>query len=351
MVPEILLADHVPNDVIDDVVGAAAWYLNDSWMQAFQSGTASDFLNAVEQWALTIEFPPHLITPRRILLGKQQPSFCEAVTETVRRLRFLETFSRDFPPQVLAEIVGGSMNYGRFYTIRGGEYPSDIDIFLIVDPDFFDTSGESGLLFSQEKGFSESQQQAFQLRCRRFADLYRSGSAEYMYHKIPIHGFPLSLKIFPQEVFQWEFGVLPQELIAKMENREAMIRGYKAAPSVDPVSEQKSFFGDIHTVPCVDVQLPDGEVISGLIAGIFWDGFFFTGEHHNHLLPNVTVAYDPGNHVKPVLGTFLEQLRREFAREMEMADNKKTIDYIHVIDRSPIMSPQVMVEAREKFFS
>lgn len=100
-------------------------------------GRTSEFLDAVGDWVDNSALPAYFSIPRGVIFDKQQPLLWEAIYETVKRLRFIERFSAQLPEEVAGIICGGSMSYGRFYNIRGGKDPSDIDMFVIVDNEFF----------------------------------------------------------------------------------------------------------------------------------------------------------------------------------------------------------------------
>lgn len=196
----------------------------------------------MSNWINTTPFPCCLTNKRGLIQGKQQPSFVEAVKETVKRLQFFECCLRGLPDSVVGQIAGGSMSYGRFYNIRGGDNPSDIDLITVVQEDFLDSYTDREEMFGRERGFDPVESRLFMGRMKRFVPLYESGDAQIISHKFKIDEYILSMKIVPFEVFKWEFNDLPHELIRSRQNAQAAILDYKPKPYSDRVSLRNNFF-------------------------------------------------------------------------------------------------------------
>ncbi|MGH3613809.1 MAG: hypothetical protein ACRDRK_14700 [Pseudonocardia sp.] len=68
----------------------------------------------------------------------RRPRPFESLVETARRFRDLNTVQRGLAGVPSTGILGGSLNYGRFFTVRGPweqDTPSDVDVMVVL-PDF-----------------------------------------------------------------------------------------------------------------------------------------------------------------------------------------------------------------------
>ncbi|WP_436495580.1 hypothetical protein [Actinokineospora sp. HUAS TT18] len=67
--------------------------------------------------------------------GRRRPTPFEAVVETARRLRDLNSLERKLGEVTIGALLGGSVSYGRFYNVAGAGYkkPSDIDLLLVIE--------------------------------------------------------------------------------------------------------------------------------------------------------------------------------------------------------------------------
>ena len=65
--------------------------------------------------------------------GRRGPGFSEATVETIRRLRDLRYIEEAISKTTVGAIIGGSMSYGKFINVKGGEDSSDIDLLVALD--------------------------------------------------------------------------------------------------------------------------------------------------------------------------------------------------------------------------
>jgi hypothetical protein len=67
--------------------------------------------------------------------ARRRPCPVEAVVETARRLRDLNTIEHTLRSAVMGAILGGSVSYGRFYNVMGATdgKSSDIDMLLVLE--------------------------------------------------------------------------------------------------------------------------------------------------------------------------------------------------------------------------
>lgn len=70
---------------------------------------------------------------KKDLKKRRSPGFAEATLETIRRLRDMREIENALSRYSVGAIVGGSMSYGKFLNVKGGEDASDLDVLLVVD--------------------------------------------------------------------------------------------------------------------------------------------------------------------------------------------------------------------------
>lgn len=342
MIPERLLNVENRNEVIDEIVGEAAWVLNEQWLEAKKNDQGLVFLSTLSDWTNSTLFPSYLTAERDIVQGKQQPSFVDAVKETVERLQFLECYSRGLPDSVVGQIAGGSMNYGRFYNIRGGDNPSDIDFIMVVKDDFLHSQVDIERMFSRYRGFDPEESGLFMQRMSRFASLYESGTAQIISQKFKTDGYILSLKVIPFDVFKWEFSDLLLKLVKNRQDARVAILDYKPEPYSDRVLPRKNFFRETFPFLLDEQVLSNGEVITSVPAAVFKDETLYTGDHHNHIIPRFEVYFDRDGEVTDVVNQFVSVLKTEFEQEAEIVENRGNIRFINIMDCLPLLSPQLV---------
>lgn len=330
-------------------ISSVASYIDGLWNKAHVEGNGPEFLDQLNIWADRLDNYSIFGRSRLTSISMPQPSLKEAIFETSKRLIFLEQFSRDLPGSVIAEIIGGSMSYGRFYNIRGGDKPSDIDIFFIVDDTFFDSSADASLIMHGDKGFSGDESNGLVRRISNFKDLYTQERADMFYHKFFHQGFPLSLKIIPERKFIWEFIDVPNQLMAERKDREVSIRVYKGTSIPWSESVQTDFFNDRYQTDITAQPLSNGESIANLPVSIFENGKFYTGDHQSSFMPCFDIAYQRDTRAATIIQSFLHLLRKEFDVESQYASPGVAIDYVHILTRRNILSPYVVARAKRAF--
>lgn len=120
-------------------------------------------------------------------------------------------------------------------------------------------------------------------------------------------------------------------------------------PYPDKDSPRKNFFNDTFIFHGREEPLPFGEVITEVPAAVFHNGAFYTGDHHNHILPKMEILYDKDGGIRKAFDAFHSALQEEFDFASKMANNGRTVDGVHIMDRAPVFSPQTVEEARGLF--
>lgn len=333
---------------ISTTVGNAAFALDKAWTSARVHGQAQAFLHQQEQMVASARFPDYLRQPRGMISGKNQPSFVDAVTQTIKRLTFLEQFSARQPTEVVGQICGGSMSYGRFYTIRGEPDPSDIDLIMVVDPVFFSKDHAQKAMISPEKGFRPQEAELFAQRCKKFKELYGQGKADMLSQRFAIDDYEMSLKVIPFPEFVWEFTTVPRALIMGREDKVVAILDYKNPPMQDTYSPRKNFLGEAIVFNGRQEVVEGGDAIAQVPAAVFKNGLLYTGDHHNHIIPKFEVYTDTEGKLAGVVNEFKSLLRSEFDTEVAGHAYWGKADVLNVLDRLPLLSPQVVEQAHKE---
>lgn len=333
---------------LDDDFGVLSYGMDQAWLHAQQSGKALDFLNEQDALLQQVPLPDHFAFQRGIVLSKQQPSFVDSVKETIKRLRFLEKGKVGMPESVVGEICGGSMSYGRFFNVRGGESPSDIDLIMVVDTNFFASEEDQRAVICEEKGYKKEEAAIFQKRCAVFQELHAQGKAQMLSQKFGVEDYTVSLKVIPMAQFEWEFRDVPQQLAKERKDQEVGILDYKPAPYADKNSPRNNFYGQTHVFEGREEVLPNGEAITRVPVAVFKNGTFYTGDHHNHVIPKFEAMYDPKGQIKNVLSELEEILKSEYKKEPPFLGGQKS-DMIQCMDRKVLLSEKVLAEARKRF--
>ena len=70
---------------------------------------------------------------KRNVEGRRSPGFAESTIETTRRLRDIRLLEEALSKTTVGAVVGGSMSYGKFINVKGGDDASDIDLLIVID--------------------------------------------------------------------------------------------------------------------------------------------------------------------------------------------------------------------------
>lgn len=326
-------------------VGYLAQMTDTEWLKQKAAGNKDAYLRHIkDQLKDPNTLPAFLTTSRLPKAGRRQPSFVEASLETVKRLEALSKLTDRLPDSVQGVLCGGSMAYGRFFSVRGNPDPSDIDLLYIVKDNFFE-DGNIEDIFSSDRGFANSPTQALLERARKFGDLYRKGEADLMSQKLVYDDFLVSAKLIPEDVFRKEFVEDLEENISQDGDRMVGIRDYKEKPYSAALFTQYNFLHTPFSVPITEKVLEDGTAITTIPSFFIQDGHFYTGDHHNHVLPGASIEAIRDHSIEDTLAQFQEALTAR-AQYEQMRYNRSDINVLNAQDRMSVFSPQKIEEAR-----
>lgn len=84
-------------------------------------------------------------------------------------------------------------------------------------------------------------------------------------------------------------------------------------------------------------------------AAVFKDGTLYTGDHHNHVIPRFEVYFDSNGEVTNIVNGLALLLKTEFEHEAKIIDNSNNIGFINIMDRLPVLSPQLIKHTDSKY--
>ena len=169
-----------------------------------------------------------------------------------------------------------------------------------------------------------------------------------MSQKLQTQSFTMSLKVLPLAVFQSEFN---SDLDASSFSVTGVrgIRDYKQCPYEMSTFTQYNFLHQPYFYQISEEILPDNSVITTIPRFIVENGHFYTGDHHNHFIPNYDIVFDTDGKCESILQEFHQILKRRNLWEQQSVDDPLTCDVINFQDRKSILSPQILEDARKKF--
>jgi len=234
----------------------------------------------------------------------RRPRPFEALVETARRYRDLTTFQRVLARVPTAGILGGSLNYGRFFTVRGmcGRQPgSDVDV-LVVLPDF-DHLDAAVAGIAQIAAASHADVAALAKRAEVFTARGFDDGRTVFSHRIgmwvdrpdlamswaPNPGeYRMELTFASLTALDWLLVADATKLTADSAGRGRSVREYRA-PGSDPDHHQRSFSGRNLRVPQVAEPTERGEFGFSRAYTIADDGDrYYPGVLQNVVLPRMT---------------------------------------------------------------
>src|SRR5690606_7485706 len=114
----------------------------------------------------------------------------------IKRLKFLFELTTQLPSPVLSCISGGSMSYGRFYNVRGGEDSSDLDLILVYENES-EAALNAATILPKEIGFDPEDSRLLDERIHKYVEMAREGKAQVLSQKSSVAGqdFDVSMHI------------------------------------------------------------------------------------------------------------------------------------------------------------
>lgn len=284
---------------------------------------------------------PDINKKGEVILGKPQPSLIESIGETIKRLRFLQKYVTELPDPIISCISGGSMSYGRFFNVRGGKDPSDLDLILVFEPN------RIGELHAEdiapvELGFKEEDVKVFEERLRIFQELLSKGKAQVMSQKtdLPQRGFSVSMHIMGRDTFNQSMVHGPTKDVQIGQDTDTRVVDYKPEPFKHQVMMQRDFHGEPHGFMADETPLKGGltseEVTSRLPSNAIIKGNYVPGIYQNLVSPRFEFEPLTSNKISAAV-TMYWAFMMDLASLARAADPNASILKSH--SRYPLFSP------------
>ncbi len=260
--------------------------------------------------------PEYLGQDGPVLCGKKQPSFIDSIAPTFERYEVMEFLSKKFSASK-AIIIGGSMSYGPFYSVRGnpdtGEV-SDIDGLVIIDDTFFDFEEKN----NTDEIFSSEEIESFTKRLKIFKRLLSEGKADILSQRFSVKGkdFTVSLHFFPISIFTDITAGSIVRALSDGQDKEYLIKDFRTDPFTHPCLAQNSFIATRHESLVTGYAINEG-YISYMPGYTVSKGILFPGAYHTVIYPAFLIFYDKDGAVTQCVKKFESFLYEEVQKQRQ----------------------------------
>jgi hypothetical protein len=251
--------------------------------------------------------------------SKRQPSFFESMMGTIKRYDFMEQLPAVFDDIADGIIVGGSMGYGPFFSVRdGGRHhdPSDVDALIIVEDERFTEQAERPVIATERLAAQDVRSLLGRLAV--FTEMREQGTADIISQRFDVadSAFNMSSHFIPRSFFDRMNGAPLAEAIEAGENSLFVARDYKPASFEHAVCAQKSFDGSIYRYEVPPQSEIEGGYLAEIPAYIIDSGKFYPGLYQNLISPEFEVLHDRSgfttdtvNHLKRTVLKYVSEER------------------------------------------
>lgn len=280
------------------------------------------FESQLNEFVRSASLPKFLTDTNQILCGKRQPSFVESILPTLERFRVMEQLHEVFPEGIDSIIVGGSMSYGAFYSVRGNKKEndaSDIDALVVINDDFFKKSLWEK--FANNDLFPEEENQMFLERVYVFQKLFRSKTADVLSQRFSVREkfFTVSLHFVPSMVFnRMVYSDLKVSLRKKCDTHY-VLRDFRMDSFRHPCHARHTFTGERIESLIDGVEVGSGGFVSSMPGYTVSNGNFYPGVYHTVISPSFLVFYDRNGKTTRLVKKFknllygaVKHIRKEF---------------------------------------
>lgn len=260
--------------------------------------------------------PDSLMAKRETEIGKRKPSFMESLSGTLRRFRFMETLPQIFGALTEGIIVGGSMSYGPFYSVRRGEMTndaSDIDAIFVLREDFERERHWEPVVSSPHLTMAD--RLGFATRLHGFSALRAAGAVDVISQRFDTPGtdFNMSAHFFPQEVFEAMNVSALQKALQERADTDHIIRDFKPKRFEHPACRQRTFDGTSHEYVVPEQSAVEGGVVAEIPGFMVHGGDLYLGLYQNLISPEFDVLHDSTGTTSAAVAEFkaivLEEVR------------------------------------------
>lgn len=325
-----------------DAKASIAWEIDEYWVRRRTQNSLKVIQVASLLLSTMSKKYPHLSQRGESIMGKLQPSITEAVSETIKRLKFLSDYIPSLPSHIMSCVSGGSMSYGRFFNVRGGEYASDLDLIMVYENDHVDNlSGKS--MFPPHLGFESSETNSLDERLKIFSEMTKKHEAQVLSHKTTtLSGLEISMHLMSREVFNNSMIFGPQKDISNGLEVDRRVYDYKSKPFKHQVMTQRDMYGNKYNFFADESPVKGGqtdqEVISKIPAYAIKNGQYVPGVYQNLVSPRF--EFEP--HTKPLISaavTMYWGLMQDLATKQKLINPEASVLKSHI--RYDLFSPRL----------
>jgi hypothetical protein len=274
----------------EEMRAKVAWKLDTYWRERGSPNSLLTLKGLQKTLHLLQNSFPGLCEPGAVKLGKKQPSLLESIDATIRRIDFLCRYVRKLDYPYLSVISGGSMSYGRFYNVRDGEDPSDLDLIIVYDQDETDAL-DAKQIMPCEVGFSLEDIKLLQERIGVFLEMHKNGHVDVLSQKADIEkeGFSVSIHLMSAATLENMLVVAPHIDLRNGKDTVKQVRDYKPAPFKHQDVLLHNFLGEPNMFNVNEQKVRNGvlldEVVTQIPSHAIVDGLFIPGLYHNLISP------------------------------------------------------------------
>lgn len=305
-----------------------------------QGKSVEDFTFGVLQMLSELRHVPDaLMRPRQQTYSKRQPSFFESMMATLKRYRFMAGLPQTFKGIADGIIVGGSMGYGPFFSVRddGRGDSSDVDAIIVLEADFESDKSAQALL--ESKGVRNTDKISLLSRLGIYGALRQEGRADIISQRFDVPGesFNMSAHFMPPGFFERMNGQQLEIDLAVNADTVFVVKDFKPRRFEHPVCAQQSFDGSVYEYLVPEQEaLPGGGVIAQIPGYIIRDGRLYPGLYQNLISPEFEVLADRSGLTTATVKQFEGLVNTHVSREKE-AGHRASLGLSHI--RSAMFAP------------
>ena len=273
-----------------------------------------------------------------VIGGKKIPSLIEACQATLKRFLVLEEFFPKLKPSFHGIILGGSMSYGAFHSVRDSEEESagsasDMDIVLVAKK----MAGNLIENFGNITSFVPSDIEIFCKRFRHFQLLWKEKKADIISQKFPVasQGYDVSLHLFPFLTLKRILGKEFWEDLLCGKDLDLHLLDYRLVPYPHDSLDARNFSGEITWIDVSEKNITNRGFINPIPAYVIRQGRYYPSVWHNLISPEFQVIYDTDGKVSEYVRRFRQHMKKR-AREEGLGN--------HDFRNSHIRSPAFQVK-------
>ena len=324
-------------------------YYNAAYQKALN--VRLDFEHQFNEMLASIRLPEFLTRPGQIICGKRQPSFVESISPTLERFQVMEALPEVFGDAIDSIIVGGSMSYAPFFSVRGNQTDkdvSDIDALVVINESFFKKS--SWKKFTVSELFPVIEKRKFFDRIKIFQKLLRTDAADVFSQRFSVCGrsFTVSIHFMNLSVFRRMVYTDLDKSFKKGTDVHYVLRDFRTDPFTHPCHARHTFNGGRIESVIDGHEIDLGGFISSMPGYTISSGKFYPGVYHTVISPAFLVFCDHTGETLRLIKKFEDILYREVSlvrREFPSAT------YAKAHNRYDIFAPGRFEEGFNSFIS